>query len=134
MGAAVGVSAAGIGRQMTSSIDYLALAATSTVKIELGLGYLLILPLWIFVIAVIAGRVLGLRVGRLRSTVAAIVGWFFGLIAGAVALGPGNAHALLVVPVTIFFGVLVALPVAIIIDLVTRGRERPRPGRSPLRH
>jgi ubiquinone biosynthesis protein len=38
------------------------------------------------------------------------------------------------VPVTVFFGVLVALPVAIIVDLVTRGRDHPRQRRSVLRH
>ncbi len=71
---------------------------------------------------------------RLRSAIAAIIGWFLGLIAGLVALGPGNQHAGLVIPMSIFFGVLVALPVAIIIDLITRGREKDRTGRSPLRH
>ncbi len=98
------------------------------------MGYLLILPIWIAVIGVITGRVLGLRLGRWRSSVAAAIGWLFGLIAGAVALGPENSHPLLVVPVTVFFGVLVALPVAIVIDLITRGRDRRRPRRNPLRH
>ena len=90
--------------------------------------------MWIAAIGLITGRVLGLRVGRLRSAIAAMIGWFLGLIAGLVALGPGNQQAGLVIPVSIFFGVMVALPVAIIIDLITRGREKDRTGRSPLRH
>jgi ubiquinone biosynthesis protein len=106
----------------------------NSVKIELGLGYLLILPFWIAAIGVITGRVLGLRLGRWRTSVAAVIGWVIGAVAGAITLGPKNQHAGLVVPLVVFFGVLAALPVAIIIDVVTRSDPKPRPRRHPLRH
>ncbi|MBV8953638.1 MAG: hypothetical protein JO179_05850 [Solirubrobacterales bacterium] len=108
--------------------------AAAGVRLELGLGYLLILPFWIALIGVLTGRVLGISIGRLRSAVAAAIGWLVGLIAGAIALGPKNLHPALVIPLSVFFGVLAALPVAIIIDLITRGRRvRPR-RRGVLRH
>lgn len=39
----------------------------ATITIQLGLGYLLILPLWVTAIGVVMGRVLGVRIGRWRS-------------------------------------------------------------------
>ena len=38
--------------------------ASLTLRLELGLGYLLILPFWITAIGVLTGRVLGVRIGR----------------------------------------------------------------------
>ncbi len=110
------------------------LLASTTVKIELGLGYLVLLPFWIAAIGVITGRVLGVQIGRWRTTVAAISGWFVGLIAGVIALGPNNQHPVLVIALSVFFGVLAALPVAIVIDVVTHGRHARRRGRRTLRH
>src|SRR2546423_14950502 len=107
--------------------------AAATVKIELGLGYVLLLPLWIALIGVLSGRVLGVHIGRLRTTVAAIIGWFFGLIAGLVALGPNNQHPVLVVTLSLFFGVLASLPFAIAIDVLTRGGHRHPLARFTLR-
>jgi ubiquinone biosynthesis protein len=98
------------------------------------LGAVVILPFWVAAIGVLTGRVLGVRVGRLRSAAAAAVGWLAGLIAAAVLLGPKHSHPLLVIPLSIFFGVLAALPVAIMLDLISRTRPEPRRGRSPLRH
>jgi ubiquinone biosynthesis protein len=108
--------------------------ASMTVRLELGLGYLLILPFWIAAIGVLTGRVLGVSIGRWRSAAAAAVGWLAGLIAGAVALGPKNLHPLLIVPVSVFFGVLAALPVAIVLDLVTRSKRSRRRARGMWRH
>src|SRR5436305_4456649 len=108
--------------------------AAATVKVELGLGYLLLLPLWIALIGVLSGRVLGVHIGRLRTAVAAIIGWFFGLIAGLVALGPNNQHPVLVVTLSLFFGVLASLPFAIAIDVLTRGGHRHPLARFTLRH
>jgi ubiquinone biosynthesis protein len=85
-------------------------------------------------IGVLTGRVLGVRIGWLRSAGAAAIGWAAGLTAAGVLLGPHNSHALLVIPLSIFFGVLAALPVAIILDLVSRSRPKGRRRRSPLRH
>ena len=47
-----------------------------------------------------------------------------GLIAGAIALGPNNLHPALIIPLSVFFGVLAALPVAIVLDVITRRRSR----------
>ncbi|MBV8940978.1 MAG: hypothetical protein JO240_04520 [Solirubrobacterales bacterium] len=106
----------------------------ASITLRLGLGYLLVLPFWIAAIGVLIGRVLGVRIGRWRSSLAAAVGWLVGLIAAALALGTGHPHPLLIVPLSIFFGVLAALPVAIALDLVTRGRPGPHPYRRALRH
>jgi ubiquinone biosynthesis protein len=105
-----------------------------TVKFELGVGYLLVLPLWIALIGVLSSRVLGVHIGRLRNTVAAIIGWFVGLITGLIALGPHNDHPVVIVAVSVFFGVLASLPVAIVIDVVTRGGRRHQLARFTLRH
>jgi ubiquinone biosynthesis protein len=108
--------------------------ASVTVKFELGLGYLLLLPFWIAAIGVISGRVLGVQIGRWRNAVAATVGWAAGLIAGEIALGPKNQHPLLVISLSVFFGVLASLPVAIMLDVVTRGRRHHPLARRTLRH
>ena len=82
----------------------------------------------------ITGRVLGVHIGRWRSSIAAAIGWLVGLIAGVIALGPKHSHPGLVIPLVVFFGVLAALPVAIILDLVTRRAPKRRRGTHPLRH
>jgi ubiquinone biosynthesis protein len=106
----------------------------ASIRVDLGLGYLLILPFWIAAISVITGRVLGVHVGRWRSALAAIIGWAVGLTAGVVALGPKNSHPLLIIPLSIFFGVLAALPVAIILDTITRSTRVRRRGRRTWLH
>ena len=105
-----------------------------TVKLDLGIGYLLTLPLWIGLIGALSSRVLGVRIGRVRNTVAAIIGWAGGLAAGLISLGPHNQHPALVITLSVFFGVLVSLPVAIIIDVVTHGGRRHTLARYTLRH
>jgi ubiquinone biosynthesis protein len=109
-------------------------APIASITVRLGIGYLIALPFWIAAISVLNGRVLGINVGRWRSALAAIVGWAVGLTAGALALGPRNSHPLLVVPLSIFFGVLASLPVAIVLDVVTRSTRRRRRSRRALRH
>jgi len=45
---------------------------------------------------------------------------------GAVALGTKNYHVLLIVPRSVFFAVLAALPMVIVLDVTTRSiRRRP---------
>ncbi len=78
--------------------------ASVTVRFELGLGYLLVLPLWIALIGVLTGRVLGIHIGRWRIGVAATIGWAAGLAGGLIALGPRNQHPLLVIPLSVFSG------------------------------
>jgi ubiquinone biosynthesis protein len=85
-------------------------------------------------IGVLTGRVLGVQIGRWRSAVAAVFGWLAGLSATAVALGPKHSHPLLVIPLSVFFGVLAALPVAIILDIVTRRRYKGRRTQRMWRH
>ncbi len=75
-----------------------------------------------------------MRIGRWRTGTAAAVGWLAGLIAGAIALGPKHSHPLLIIPITVFFGVLTSLPIAIVLDLVARGRPDRRRGRRTLLH
>jgi ubiquinone biosynthesis protein len=108
--------------------------ASTTVKIELGIGYLLILPFWIAAIGLLTGRVLGVHIGRWRTFVAAVVGWLVGLIGGAVALGQAHPDPALIIPLSVFFGVLAALPIAIALDMVSHGRPGPHRGRRALRH
>jgi ubiquinone biosynthesis protein len=99
--------------------------ASTTVRIELGIGYVLLLPLWIGVIGVLTGRVLGVHIGRWRTFIAAAVGWIVGLVGGAIALGQSHPHPAVIIPLSVFFGVLAALPVAIALDMVTHGRPGP---------
>ncbi|HEY3729026.1 MAG TPA: AarF/UbiB family protein [Solirubrobacteraceae bacterium] len=105
-----------------------------SVTLDLGLGYLIVLPFWIALIGVLLGRVLGVHIGRWRIFGAAIVGWLAGLIAGAFALGPDHDSPWLIVPLSVFFGVLAALPVAIVLDIVTRQSTRPGRPRRSVRH
>ncbi len=106
----------------------------ASITLNLGLGYVLILPFWIAAIGVLTGRVLGIEIGRWRSAAAASFGWLAGLIAGALALGPKHTQPLLIVPLSVFFGVLAALPVAIALQLVAGSGRRRITGRRSLRH
>ena len=100
--------------------------ASTTVRIELGIGYVLLLPFWIGAIGVLTGRVLGVHIGRWRTFFAATVGWLVGLVGGAIALGQSHPHPALIIPLSVFFGVLAALPVAIALDMITHGRPGSR--------
>jgi ubiquinone biosynthesis protein len=62
------------------------------------------------------------HIGRWRTFIAAAVGWLIGLAGGAIALGQSHPHPALIIPLSVFFGVLAALPVAIALDMVTHGR------------
>jgi ubiquinone biosynthesis protein len=108
--------------------------AVTTIKVELGAGYLLVLPFWIAAIGLLSARVLGVQIGRWRNAVAAIIGWAVGIVTAALALGPHDQHPALVISLSVFFGVLASLPLAIILDVVTRGRHRHRRARRTLRH
>lgn len=108
--------------------------ASVSVKIELGIGYLLFLPFWIAAIGVLTGRVLGVHLGRWRTGAAAVFGWLVGLIGAVIALAKTNPHPALIIPLSVFFGVLAALPVAIALDMVSHGRPGPHRWRQALRH
>lgn len=85
----------------------------------------LIIP-WIATIGWLSTRVLGIRLGRWRTTVIAILGWGAGLGVSHLIHNrdPGLGLGVLT---TIFFGVIVAMPLAVILDLLTR-REASGPG------
>ena len=85
---------------------------------------MLVLPLWIALIGVLSSRVLGVQIGRWRIAIAATIGWAIGLTAGLIALGSKNQHPALVISLSVFFGGLASLPLAIVIDVVSRGRRR----------
>lgn len=108
--------------------------ASTTVRIELGIGYVLLLPFWIGAIGVLTGRVLGVHIGRWRTFLAAVFGWLVGLIGAVIALAQTNPHPALIIPLSVFLGVLAALPVAIALDMTTHGRPGPHRGRRALRH
>jgi ubiquinone biosynthesis protein len=106
----------------------------ANISIELGLGGLIFLPFWVAAIGWLSGRVLGIRIGRWRAAVAASLGWFFGVIGTAVTLRQQENDWAIIVPLVIFFGVLATLPLAIVLDLVTRRRPRRRERRRSWRH
>ena len=93
-----------------------------------------ILLLIVFVVAVgtLASRLLGVRLGRWRGAIAGAIGWFGGVVATAFTIGNVDSsgatlefhtweEGLAGVIVIVFFGVLTAMPVAIALDLLTRG-------------
>ena len=108
----------------------------AAISIELSGVALLLLPFWIAAIGMLSGRVLGIRIGRWRSALAATIGWLLGAVATVATLGPDEDSPAIVIPLVIFFGVLATLPVAIVLDLVARrapGRTPQRRWRHPIR-
>lgn len=102
--------------------------AAAKFTIQIGILDLLILPFWVISIGWLAGRVLGIKLGRWRAFVAAFVGWVAGVVGTALILNNTDI-GLLVIPVVLFFGVLATLPVAIVLDVMTRRTGPPRHGR-----
>jgi ubiquinone biosynthesis protein len=103
------------------------------VTVTLGLGYAILLPFWLAAIGWLNGRILGIRLGRWKAGIAAFLGWCIGITAAALVVGGDtNSSDLLIVALTIFFGVLASLPFAIVLDVITRSgsgtrRRRRRP-------
>ncbi len=65
------------------------------VTLRIGLGLALLLPFWVAAIGWLSGRILGVRLGRVRAAFAATLGWILGVISTAVVLngedvGAGN--------------------------------------------
>src|SRR3954454_21288278 len=101
----------------------------ATTRIDIGPAVVLILPFWVAAIGWLSGRALGVRIGAWRSAAAASIGWLLGLVATAAVLPAGEDSYAIILPLAIFFGVLVTLPLAIVLDLVARrrpGRGEPR--------
>jgi ubiquinone biosynthesis protein len=106
----------------------------AVIPIEISGAQVLLLPFWVAAIAVMSGRVLGIRLARWRIVVAASIGWCFGVAAASGTLNADTDSAAIVIPVVIFFGVLATLPVAIVLDLVARRRPRRRRSRRRWLH
>ena len=74
---------------------------------------------WIAAVGWLCSRVLGISLGRWRASVVAIVGWIGGVLCTALIVDK-HTSGWIVVPMTLFFGVIVAMPTAIVLDLITR--------------
>ncbi len=79
----------------------------------------------------LCGRVLGVRLGRVRGVITGVVGWIAGVAAAVFTLAAQDGDGLTLtvhtfggwvafVVLTILFGTLAAMPVAIAVDLITR--------------
>ena len=102
----------------------------AAITIKIGLGGLLLLPFWIAAIGWLSSRILGIHLGRWRAGIAAFLGWIVGLTAAALVVGGDTTVPdWIIIVLVIFFGVLAALPFAIVLDLITRstGPDAPRP-------
>ena len=98
----------------------------------------LLLIFFVVTIGKLCGRVLGVRLGRVRGVIAGVVGWVAGVGAAVFTFSADKGDGLTIevktfgqtvafVGVTLLFGTLAAMPFAIALDLVTRaGPDRPR--------
>ena len=102
----------------------------AAITIKIGLGGLLLLPFWIAAIGWLSSRILGIHLGRWRAGIAAFLGWIVGLTAAALVVGGDTTVPdWIIIVLVIFFGVLAALPFAIVLDLITRSTGPTRRGR-----
>jgi len=96
------------------------------INLQLGLEYVLLLPIWLILIGLLASRILGIHIGRWRAAVAAFFGWNFGIVAAALIFDEPKPSPFDLIPLTIFFAVLITLPLAIVLDVLTRPAGPPR--------
>ena len=101
----------------------------------------LLLVFFVLFVGKVAGRLLGIRLGSWRGAFVGAVGWLLGAVAAAYTIGETTADggrevkvdgfedAVAAFAVVTFFGVLAAMPLAIGLDLLTRGAPRARPRR-----
>ncbi|MGA8372393.1 MAG: AarF/UbiB family protein [Acidimicrobiales bacterium] len=103
-------------------IDYV--PATVTIKIDSWLGLLVALA-FIVVMAAVSSRVLGVRPGKLRGVVCAILGWIVGLAGADAALQstPKPNHGV-GIALAILFGLLATMALIIISEVVALPRQR----------
>ena len=102
----------------------------AAITVRIGLGGLLLLPFWIAAIGWLSSRILGIHLGRWRAGIAAFLGWIVGLTAAALVVGGDTTVPdWIIIVLVIFFGVLAALPFAIVLDLITRSTGPQRRGR-----
>jgi ubiquinone biosynthesis protein len=101
-----------------------------------------LLVVFVATVGWLCGRVLGVRLGRWSRIVVGAAGWFAGLAAAVFVLGENGSlevedfeEVIGVILVTLVFGMLAAMPIAITIDLLTRRPEgRPRRRKRKLLH
>src|SRR5205807_6119051 len=86
-------------------------------------------------IAWLSGRILGVRLGRVRAAVAGTLGWVLGVISTAVVLSGEHVDGGTLFLMVCFFAVLATIPLAIVLEVLTRraGTRRP-PADRVLRH
>jgi ubiquinone biosynthesis protein len=100
---------------------------------------LVLLPLFVFTVGRLCSRLLGVRLGVLHSVAVGVIGWIAGVAAAAAAIGKNTASGrsldlsgfdnwAAAFATAIFFGVLAAMPVAIVLDLLTRRQGVRAPG------
>jgi ubiquinone biosynthesis protein len=106
----------------------------------------LLLVFFVVTVGKVAGRLLGIRLGNVRGAVVGIVGWMAGFLAAIYIVGEESGgwrkievdtfgDWVQVTAIVLVFGVLAAMPLAIMIDLITRtGPARPRRRRRRLLH
>ncbi|HEY2300107.1 MAG TPA: AarF/UbiB family protein [Jatrophihabitans sp.] len=97
---------------------------------------LVLLPLFVFTVGRLCSRLLGVRLGFWHSIAVGVIGWVAGVAAAAAAIGrntpdgrsldlSGFDNWAAAFATAIFFGVLTSMPVAIVLDLLTRRATRP---------
>src|SRR6476469_319365 len=100
---------------------------------------LVLLPLFVFTVGRLCSRLLGVRLGFLHSIAVGVIGWVAGVFAAAAAIGrntpsgrsidlSGFDNWAAAFATAIFFGVLASMPVAILLDLLTRTQRQRAPG------
>jgi ubiquinone biosynthesis protein len=106
----------------------------------------LLLAFFVITVGKVAGRLLGIRLGNVRGAIVGIVGWMAGFLAAIYIVGEESGgwrkievdtfgDWVQVTAIVLVFGVLAAMPLAIMIDLITRtGPARPRRRRRRLLH
>lgn len=108
---------------------------------------LVLFVLFVTTVGTLCSRILGVRLGRWKGFVVGAAGWLAGIVAALLVLGDDTKDGgksleissfgdfALAVPVIIFFGVLAAMPLAIVLDLMTRRTsDRPRRRRRAWLH
>lgn len=100
---------------------------------------LVLLPLFVFTVGRICSRLLGIRLGVVHSIVIGLIGWIAGVACAAATIGrntpsgrsldlSGFDNWAAAFATAIFFGGLASMPVAIVLDLLTRRQAVRAPG------
>jgi ubiquinone biosynthesis protein len=104
---------------------------------------LILLVLFVVLVGKLCGRLLGIRLGRWRGALVGALGWVAGVTAAVLVYGEDTSHGFVferngtedwfaASAIAVFFGVLAAMPIAIALDLLTRGAPDATP--HPRRH